>query len=556
MTRTQLAISQMRTNTGGEQREPTLPMRGGDALWRWLWPVALLAVVGCGRTQSTTVLRILSVTSEVQTASPGQLVPVVVTIDNQSDHEIRLVEVLLFASPSDAGFRAVPRPTDSSRIEPHTTTQLSFAVSLPSIFDVVTIDAELLAMSEWTDEIVRLSHAETPLTLRRPTPDLARTDLVVTTTDDELDGATDIAAAGGTLDLSLREAVAIANARPGPDEIQFDPIIFQADLPGIIDLDWAGLGSINVTDADTTIDAEDRGVVLRGPGSDQIDVVALDVRAERFVMNNLVVEDSWRGIWLEDAASSLLSANNFRSTWTAVEAVNCSGSRFVGNIIKNATINLAVTMSDHVTIDGNDSTGYGALTLNAVTDSTVVNNIFTIGGPKLLHCTGVEVSANLFADAPGASVTVTRGSSANRIFSNRFSGCDYTGSATGGALWISELSYDNTLSQNLFQTSSLRPAAHQIRIEAGSNRDVAPPTITSMSPTVSGTSAAPAGSVIEVFMDPYDQAGTFVGTATIPAGGVWSVTPQVGLVSGQSLRATATDVNGSTSELSLPLVIP
>jgi hypothetical protein len=58
-------------------------------------------------------------------------------------------------------------------------------------------------------------------------------------------------------ELSLREAVAIAANRPGPDLVEFDPDVFPATAPAVIPL-----GSALELGAETTVDATDRGVVL------------------------------------------------------------------------------------------------------------------------------------------------------------------------------------------------------------------------------------------------------------------------------------------------------
>ncbi len=59
---------------------------------------------------------------------------------------------------------------------------------------------------------------------------------IVTTADDELDsfGTPSIAAFGGANDISLREAIALANATSGIDEITFDPTVFEGGPGDVI----------------------------------------------------------------------------------------------------------------------------------------------------------------------------------------------------------------------------------------------------------------------------------------------------------------------------------
>ena len=85
-----------------------------------------------------------------------------------------------------------------------------------------------------------------------------RTDLVVTVTEDRLTSATitspeDLPAGSG---LSLREALAIAANRPGPDLVAFDRAFSVATPPTIT------IASELVVGGDTTLDAFARGVVI------------------------------------------------------------------------------------------------------------------------------------------------------------------------------------------------------------------------------------------------------------------------------------------------------
>ncbi len=86
---------------------------------------------------------------------------------------------------------------------------------------------------------------------------------IVTTADDELDsfGTPSIAAFGGANDISLREAIALANATVEVDTITFDPTVFDGGVEDTIVLsinDQGGLGSGNSLDIDTsmTIDGD------------------------------------------------------------------------------------------------------------------------------------------------------------------------------------------------------------------------------------------------------------------------------------------------------------
>ena len=97
-----------------------------------------------------------------------------------------------------------------------------------------------------------------------------QTNFVVTTLDDELDPDAEFSAA----DLSLREAIALAEAEPGHQTITFDPVLFTL-MPRTIDLSIIGNDDATNGDSAFLITTEiiiqgptgPNGLTLEGPGN-------------------------------------------------------------------------------------------------------------------------------------------------------------------------------------------------------------------------------------------------------------------------------------------------
>ncbi len=118
--------------------------------------------------------------------------------------------------------------------------------------------------------------------------------LQVTTAEDELDGGDEIFTveqAGGAQDLSLREAIVLANAWIGPDTISFDPLVFVPGQNVSIQVGTGSAGPITLpplTDADTTIDGVNAEVSI--DGGDLLfaaDTALLDLRGDRCALRAL-----------------------------------------------------------------------------------------------------------------------------------------------------------------------------------------------------------------------------------------------------------------------------
>ena len=184
------------------------------------------------------------------TTAPGFSLPAEITIDsnlaNGADLDNLQLMELLKMNATDAG--------DSD---------LEF-MATPSQFPVGTTSVSFVA----TDDAGNRTFATSSVTVNDIT-------LVVTTLDDELDADP----GSNEADLSLREAISLANAQPGPDNIRF-----ALDLEGSVLFDVA-LGQLEITDSlsilglgmeETIVDAQSFARVFDISG-DQVNVSLRDL---------------------------------------------------------------------------------------------------------------------------------------------------------------------------------------------------------------------------------------------------------------------------------------
>ena len=155
---------------------------------------------------------------------------------------------------------------------------------------------------------------------------------MVTTADDELDPTYD------PNDLSLREAIALANANPGPDTISFDPSLDGSTIT-------LGLGELAITDS----------VTIQGPGAANLTIDA-DGQSRIFNVNdgnsstNINVEID--GLTLTGGSADQMAAPSFRENLTLQDSL----------------------------ITGNTANGYGGGNLTRLIGGTTTIQNSTISG--------------------------------------------------------------------------------------------------------------------------------------------------------------------------------
>lgn len=526
------------------------------AMTRALCILALLTA--CGRTELVPSVEILSITSAVTAPSPGQTVPVVMQVRNGTPSPLLIAEVTLFAEPALQRYTA--DPANPNELAPAAEVSLGLTATLPEAFDQLTIDGTILVVAREDGRVYEDRAATLPLVYDRaqpPAPAIA--DFVVTTLDDELDGTADLAAAGGAGDLSLREAVALANANPGPDRIEFDVALFEPLAPGIIPFDLS-LGAIEVTDDETTVDATGAGAAVQVSVADDTAIGAFRVTGNRFALRGLtalgftkVVVRILNAGSVEITDCTFLMNGSPATAAAVVYADYAPGLRVLRNQVEQGNFGIKVLNSTDIEIAENTfQTNDISILLDGVARAMVRDNRQSNGG-RFLQLEQVDDSdfeRNTITPNGSLCVLVQEASTNLRFTENYIEGCGNTSSEHG--ILIRGASVDVRLTRNLIFSSD----GQAIFIDSGSNRDIAPPTVLAIGPPITGTAAGAAGSVVEVFEAPDDEAKRYIATGTVDGSGNWSAVPEAALTSGSNLNATVTDPNGSTSMLSVSFPIP
>ncbi len=243
--------------------------------------------------------------------------------------------------------------------------------------------------------------------------------LVVTTINDELD------AVANPSDLSLREALAIANARPGNDGITFDPSLTQSG-PATITLT---LGELAITDS----------VVILGSGAENLTIDA----------NHLS-----RIFTIDDHTSGNISAE--------LVAMTLTGGHTVDSFWGGAVYSLESLTVRDCTITGNSATDSGggihwrSSGTIAILNSTLTgNSAYNYGGAIFLRDYGAATIQNCTISGNSASrgggiYTVSYGTLTiqnSTVSGNSSNGASGSGSG-GGAGGIFVRNYGTTTIQN------------------------------------------------------------------------------------------------------------
>lgn len=533
--------------------------RRRDGYATWLRGLALLALTSaCARSVPAAELEILAITTAA-TPVPRSTIGVVMVVVSHAPAPIAVTRTALTVEPEVEGTRVREVDPFPVSLEPNATESLDFAVTLPAGYERLVVDGEISGILEGGSRVVTAAGADSPLVIDYGDRGPGSTDLVVSASDDELDGGagvSSVAAAGGSADLSLREAVEIANARAGPDLILFDAGAFGETSPGVIVQDSA-VGPFAVYDDGTVIDATDRSVVI-APTQNGGPVIT--VAANEVEIRHLTVRGVYKAFTLTNAGNAVIADNSLhtQSSSTNVGAVmadNTPGLIVTGNYIGGSVVGIDVANSDRgVIIIGNDiATGSYGLRLSHVTGASITDNAFVSNDIAVIFSLTdhVRFEANRLSDTGNGCVRLERASDANVIVGNRFETC---GDASGeAAIWIRETSRYNTVTHN----SIAFGYGGSLRFDAGTQEGVAPPVIGSAAGgIVAGSSGAAVGSVVEVFAGGGEFPAVYLGSGTVDGDGNWSVTLAPAPSSGSAVLATVTTPNGSTSTVSAPAVVP
>ncbi|TWU40408.1 Dockerin type I repeat protein [Novipirellula artificiosorum] len=214
---------------------------------------------------------------------------------------------------------------------------------------------------------------------------------VVTTTNDELDNHP---LDDGGIDLSLREAIELANLNPGIDTIQFDPDLFGEGSLETQTIDLI-LGELSIRD----------DLKIEGPGARRLTIDAHGL-ARIFEINDFVVgtqlEVEINDMTLTRGLAGGIGTNANGGAIFSLENVTIRRSRVTGNVaaslgggIYSSTLG-SITI-ENCTIDNNlASTGGGMVVGGVATihQSTISSNHAAAGAGGILHFTGTGTISN------------------------------------------------------------------------------------------------------------------------------------------------------------------
>jgi len=358
----------------------------------------------------------------------------------------------------------------------------------------------------------------TPTPTATPTGEAAR-EWVVNTTADHDDGECQ------PLDMSdctLREAMRIANEQEGPDTILFD---IPTDDPGYQDGQW-------------TIRPEAALPDLTG---DRLTIGAC-TEPILVVLDGTLMPAGMNGFVLNGSHQKLLGL--ILSNWPA-NGVHITGANAYNNVV--ACNQILDNLGDGVLIEAgaHHNTVGGSLGRNLISGNSGDGVAITGTGMNYNDVTGNYIGTDVNGTAAlGNSddgVSIVEGAKGNTIGP----GNTVANNGRDGVRVEDSGSTGNTITQN----SITNNAGLGINNVDGGNNELAPPVITSVTASVSGT-ACP-NCRVEIFSDPADEGKVYEGFTTADGTGnfTWAGTP-----GGPSVTATATDADGNTSEFT-PLYV-
>jgi parallel beta-helix repeat protein len=290
--------------------------------------------------------------------------------------------------------------------------------------------------------------------------------LVVTTTLDKLDATYDLA------NLSLREAIALANANPGADTISFDPSLDG----GTISL---SLGELAITDSVTIEGPSETLLAINGNSQSRIfdindgnDASNINVEIDALTLTGGNAASGGAIYSTED-----LSMDSVSVVWST--ATNSGGGIYAGT--------LGDLFLQNCTISENTSTnGGGGIFVNSSGTTTIQNS--TISGNSSSSDGGGLYVANI----AGRTTTIQ--------------GCTISGNSagwSGGGMWLGTMPGGTTTIQDSAVTGNSANAGN-----GGGIFDYSPGTTTIQNSTISGNAATVFGGGIFVF-------SSYLGTTTI-----------------------------------------
>ncbi len=237
--------------------------------------------------------------------------------------------------------------------------------------------------------------------------------------------------------FSLREAITVANAQPGPDVIRFS----------------SSLNGQTITLGGTQLTVTD-DVMIEGPGADQLTISGNNAAARVFGINDGnsdTIDVSIRGLTIANGGDGTASV--------AGAGIANSENLFLGSVV----------------VSGNNSgpdAGGGLRTFAGqvdVVDSTFVGNQASQGGAiwiegndeSILTLRNTTISGNSAIDSGGGIVTAFGSTTIiNSTITDNRADSDGTGGAVGGGLWsgLDRVTFHNSIVAGNFVGTGTNPA--------------------------------------------------------------------------------------------------
>jgi hypothetical protein len=506
--------------------------------------LTLTTLVACARTAVPTpaILKIERIQSTTDQVHPGQRgVVVTARVLNWSSTPLQLLrfEMLFTQAGVDvsADYTVQPSAANPSLIAASAGADLRLWVDVApaALTGIIEMNARAQALDPDGNVIETTGSQETDTweVLEIPA-------IVVTTADDEDDiqqNTPSIAAAGGAADLSLREAMLIANSMTTPVSVQFDAAVFPQNLPVTIFLSAilgdlpaianAGL-EIDGTGAGVALDVRDRAAsgITRGF---LIQSSADDFALRHITMWPLVANSTYDAIKSDHADRvSVIDCAFVDAGSAATRAqIELLGGR--GHVVRRSTfanysifgILLAEDPYD-VTLEENEFSGSSlSVTASGLTHRIVANRFRQVGLQGItvsgVSTSDVLIQANIFEEAmhlnDGVGIRVRGGAHDIRIEGNRFD-----------AIKIQDVHIldAGTNRVTVTQNSHSRTNDIPVRVDDGANDGLLPPAITAFDGVqVRGTAGLSTGDV-----EVYGGGGhwDYLGSTSV-VGGVWAFVP-------------------------------
>jgi hypothetical protein len=267
--------------------------------------------------------------------------------------------------------------------------------------------------------------------------------------------------------------------------------------------------------------------------------VVLQDGAHNGALSGLTIASSFNaGVLVSNAFNILIGSQNLTDQNQLsynFTGIDISGPMATNNLMENNNISTGIGAS------GNNAVYiHNSAMQNAILGGNLINGYPC--GVRIEAASSNLVSETTIQSSSVAGIIIAQAGAGNAIEGNII---QYNQT---GVLVSDEGSVGNTITGNSISYNS----GKGIQLSAGGNNQIAPPTLPPYSGlTVHGSSAAPDGSVVEVYRDPGGQGQTFLGGGEL-LGGHFSAILEVDptTLGPPNLNATVTDPAGNTSEFS------